>query len=64
MFTFKRDLGDNVSDKLKTTILLPMLPQDLQGTLVQHTDRVDNDRVARDKVPQTLFSQRRSPRLC
>ena len=50
LFTFERDSGEKLSDKLKTAMLLIMMPQDLQDTLVQHTDKFDNDRVARDIV--------------
>ena len=50
LLTLEKDFGEKLSEKFKTAILLTMMPKDLQDTLVQHTDKFDNYRVARDKV--------------
>jgi hypothetical protein len=46
----ERDHGEKMSDKIKMALMVQMLPDDIQRTIIQHMDRMENYRQVKDKL--------------
>ena len=50
VLALSRDFKETISDKMKATILISILPKDLQDTLVQHADKITDYKTTKDKT--------------
>ena len=50
MNALKRDYNETVSDMMKIGLLIHMMPDDLQDTILQHADRLKEYRLVKEKV--------------
>ena len=59
MNTLERDYGEQVSDMARIGILISMMPEDLQDTILQHADRLKEYRLVKEKVVNLVDARAR-----
>ena len=58
VLALERDFNEKLSDKMKTGVLLNVVPGDLQNSLIQQADKLENFKMTKERVVSTMETER------